>query len=137
MPKVDTSLLKLGAHYSRASLADLWGYAGVQALARGVVTPAGERTILLFVTHEKQGGYEPYDDRLEGAELFWEGPTDHFAEARMLRAAETGDKIHLFYRQRHHTEFCYHGELALKSCDLQSDAPSKFVFTVEKPGVTG
>jgi putative restriction endonuclease len=120
----------IGSSWSRPRLAKLWGYAGFQALARGVVTPAGDNKIILFVTEEKQRSATTYADLLREDILEWEGPNDHFAEDRMLRAQLTNDQLFLFYRQRHHTDFKYRGELKLLRHRPRSDAPSKFVFEV-------
>jgi hypothetical protein len=120
--------IEAGKSYSRSHLAKLWGYAGLQALARGVVTPRGDDKIVLFVTHAKQSGAEQYEDELEGGLLHWEGPTDHFAEDRMLSAARSREEIHLFYRERHHSDFVYYGRLEVVSCERHSDRPSRFVF---------
>lgn len=65
----------VGETYSRPVLAELWGYSGYQALARGVVTPKNDNKIILFVTHEKQQSFEQYQDDLIGDVLTWEGPT--------------------------------------------------------------
>lgn len=119
-----------GATYSRPQLAKLWGYTSFHAIARGVVTPRNTNKIILFVTDEKQAFQEQYRDRLDEGTLSWEGPTDHFAEQRMVRAARSGDEIHLFHRDRHHTDFTYVGRLSLQSCRLHADRPSHFVFMV-------
>ena len=119
-----------GASYSRQALAELWGYASFHAIARGVVTPRGDNKIVLFVTEEKQASAEQYSDRLSGNTLDWDGPTDHFAEDRMLNAASTGDEIHLFHRERHHTDFTYCGRLSVASHVLRTDQPSHFKFNV-------
>jgi len=117
-----------GAAYSRQELAKLWGYASFHAIARGVVTPRDDSKIVLFVTEEKQSSAEQYADRLSGNILDWDGPTDHFAEDRMLNAASSGDQIHLFHRKRHHRDFTYCGRLSLVSHLLHSDRPSHFKF---------
>ena len=119
-----------GASYSRQALAELWGYASFHAIARGVVTPREDNKIVLFVTEEKQASAEQYSDRLSGNTLDWDGPTDHFAEDRMLNAASTGDEIHLFHRERHHTDFTYCGRLSVASHVLGTDRPSHFKFQV-------
>ena len=72
--------IQIGQIYSRRQLADLWGYAGVQALQRGVVTPRDDNKIILFVTEDKSPSATQYNDRLFGSRLEWEGPNDHFAE---------------------------------------------------------
>lgn len=118
--------LRVGHCYSRPELAELWGYAGYQAIARGVVTRADTRNIILFVTQEKQKSAEQYQDRLSGDVLYWEGPNDHFAETRMLRAEQTGDRIHVFYRPRHHSDFEYMGRAKVIECDRRASSPSRF-----------
>lgn len=120
--------LALNARYSREYLADLWGYKGFQALCRGVVTPARHPYIILFVTREKQASARQYEDHLDGEHLYWEGPADHFAEGRIVDAAAQGDEIHLFYRDRHHSDFTYMGRIHLEEVTKSTDKFSKFVF---------
>ncbi|MBK8319356.1 MAG: hypothetical protein IPL05_12605 [Betaproteobacteria bacterium] len=117
--------------YSRQGLAELWGYASFHAIARGVVTPRDDNKIVLFVTEEKQSSAEQYVDRLTGGKLEWEGPTDHFAEDRMLNAASSGDEIHLFHRERHHMEFTYCGRLTVANHLRRTDRPSHFTFKLD------
>jgi hypothetical protein len=119
-----------GSTYSRQTLAELWGYTSFHAIARGVVTPRGDNKIILFVTEEKQASAEQYADRLSGETLEWEGPTDHFAEDRMLNAETMGDEIHLFHRVRHHSDFTYCGRIKVAGHTLHSARPSHFTFTV-------
>ena len=116
----------IGDTYSRPVLAQMWGYSGYQALARGVVTPKNDSKIILFVTREKQQSAEQYQDELSGDSLVWEGPTDHFAETRMINAKHSRDEIHLFYRDRHHTDFTYEGEFEISDFQKLTDKPSKF-----------
>lgn len=120
--------LVVGNTYSRPQLANLWGYSGYQALARGVVTPKDDNKIILFVTFDKPDYIEQYKDEIIGRVLIWEGPTDHFAESRMINAESSGDQIHVFYRERHHSDFVYDGQYAVVSYHLHSDRPSKFVL---------
>src|SRR3712207_3948142 len=87
---VSFDTIVVGETYSRNELAELWGYASMHAIARGVVTPRDDNKIILFVTREKQASSEQYEDELSGGKLRWEGPNDHFAEDRMLAAAQTG-----------------------------------------------
>ncbi len=127
-----TSFAKItrGSEYSRNILADLWGYSGYQAIARGVVTPRGDNKIILFVTEEKQDSLEQYADRLDGSTLHWEGPNDHFGEGRMLNASKSGDEIHLFYRTRHHTDFTYMGRVVIAGYTTHTSSPSKFTLNI-------
>ena len=120
--------LTIGTEYSRHELANEWGYQSFHAIARGVVTPQDDNKIVLFVTREKQASAEQYDDHISDERLYWEGPTDHFAEDRMVPASSAGNEIHLFYRERHHTDFIYYGRIEARSCDRYLDRPSRFVF---------
>ena len=124
-----------GQSYSRPQLAAMWEYAGSEALSRGVVTPKQDNKIILFVTQDKQPDAEQYEDELVGHVLLWEGPNDHFAEDRMLEASRTGDEIHLFYRDRHHTDFTYIGQLSVYCCERLTDRSSRFVFRVRRVAV--
>jgi hypothetical protein len=132
---VSFAQIEVGKAYSRNELAELWGYSGFQALARGVVTPRGDDKIILFVTRDKQSTAEQYDDELAAGVLRWEGPTDHFAEDRMLAAARAREEIHLFYRERHHSNFVYHGQLRVADCERHTGRrPSRFVFRLVRSG---
>ena len=130
---ISFSNIPVGSQWSRPALATLWGYRAYQALARGVVTPAKDNKIILFVTEEKQASATNYKDILKEDLLQWEGPNDHFAEARMLAAKDSGDEIHLFHRPRHHMDFEYRGEIKAISCELKTTTPSRFVFEVLDP----
>lgn len=127
---ISFSRINQGATYSRHELAALWGYSSYHAIARGVVTPRHDNKIVLFVTEEKQASAEQYADRLEKDILNWEGPTDHFAEDRMLKVVSSGDELHLFHRQRHRSDFTYCGRLAVVSYVRHAIRPSRFVFKV-------
>lgn len=122
--------MKKGANYSRKQLAHIWGYTSFHAIARGVVTPRSDNKIVLFVTEKKQPAVEQYADRLVGDSLEWEGPTDHFAENRIVNASIVGDEIHLFHRETHHMDFTYYGQIIMVSKKLNSDRPSQFKFKV-------
>lgn len=120
--------LQLGQEYGRPELAMLWGYATWNAIARGVITPAGDNKIVLFVTREKQEALTQYQDHFEGDRLHWEGETDHANDSRVVNAAGAGDEIHLFYRERHHSDFTYFGLVTLIEHTLNRETPSQFVF---------
>lgn len=123
--------IRKGAAYSRHSLAALWGYRSYHPLARGVVTPRNDRNILLFVTQSKQPSAPAYADLLDGKTLRWEGPSDHFAEARILASSWARHPIHLFYRSRHHSDFFYMGVVSLRKYEHRDKRPSLFEFVLE------
>src|SRR5438105_466390 len=103
--------IAVGNSYDRKELADLWDYAGIEALQRGVVTPRDDNKIIFFVTEEKDVNATQYEDRLVGDTLEWEGPNDHFAEDRIINSATSDDELHLFYRIKPNEKFTYYGRL--------------------------
>ena len=125
---VDFSRLQLGAEYDRPSLARLWGYAGFQAISRGVVTPSGQPYIILFVTEQKQESLTQYNDYFANGKLHWEGEKRHGSDRRIVDAGIGPDEIHLFHRKIHHTPFVYCGRVYLEQHSLRIDEPSQFIF---------
>lgn len=125
-----TSGLHVGHFYDRPMLARVWGLGGHQAISRGVFTPTGTNLIFLFVTHEKQACLTQYNDFLDGDLLFWEGEEGHGSDERIIRASARGHEIHLFYRERHHRLFKYHGRVVMAQSILHENRPSEFVFKV-------
>ena len=120
--------IRVGAFYSRNTLAELWGYASYHAIARGIVTPQNDNKIIIFITEEKQSSSRQYVDRLVGGILEIEGPDDHFAEDRIVNAEAMGDEIHLFHRRRHHMDFTYCGRLKLLDLIHTAAGPSFFKY---------
>jgi hypothetical protein len=125
-----TDPLEIGKGYDRKVLAQLWGLAGFQAIGRGVFTPKGTHQIFLFVTRERQDWMTPYVNYLDKDLLFWDGETGHGSDDRIVNASRNGEEIYLFYRDRRHTPFIYHGRVVMLKCDRFSDRPSEFVFNV-------
>jgi putative restriction endonuclease len=130
---VDFTTIKLNKEYDRPTLANLWGYESHHAISRGVVSPQGKNLIVLFVTKEKQQSSTQYQDHIDQDILFWEGEQQHRSD---LRIASAKDNIHVFYRDRHHSNFTYKGRAALKHHQLFSNRPSKFVFHLVDLAVT-
>jgi 5-methylcytosine-specific restriction protein A len=117
-----------GEAYDRPELAERWGYRDWHAIGRGVVTPAGDNKIILFVTKEKQEALTQYQDHFEGDRLHMEGEMNHANDKRLVNAAGAGDEIHLFYRERHHSDFTYFGHVTLAEHSVGQGAKSHFVF---------
>ena len=129
MATVNFDSLVLGEAYDRPHLARLWGYAGPQAIARGIITPAGQRVIVLFVTKIKQSGYTQYENRFEGDVLYMEGERgDAPTNARLKNASATGDRIYLFYRERHHSDFVFYGEAQIEDT---AETPDGIHFSLQ------
>ena len=127
---VNFKIISFGQTYDRPFLAKLWGYETFNALSKGVVTPAGTKYIILFVTKEKQKALTQYNDYIDGNMLFWEGENKHGNDKRVFEANKNGDEIHLFYREVHHTPFVYFGQISLTDYQLREDTPSEFVFKI-------
>jgi hypothetical protein len=128
---MDMSSLTIGVKYTRPDLAARWGYDSHHAISRGVVTPRGEKVIILFVTWLKQESLTQYRDFLSGDLLFWEGQEKHGTDDRVIEAQKAGDQVHLFYREIHHCPFEYKGRIILLNVLRRTDAPSQFVFRLE------
>jgi len=58
---VNFKSLEFGKSYERPFLAKLWGYQSFHAISKGVVTPAGTKYIIFFVTKEKQEALTQYN----------------------------------------------------------------------------
>ncbi len=129
-------VLILNQTYTRPELARLWGLGGIQGINRGVYTPAKQRVIFIFVTRIKQKCLTHYNDYLYGDLLFWEGENGHGTDERIAAASSKGEEIHLFYRERHHSDFIYQGKVILAHWNKRNDAPSEFVFKVASLNIT-
>jgi len=125
---LDLSGIRMGRKYDRPWLAAAWGFAGYEAISKGVFCPRGGGQIILFVTRIKQESLEQYNDYISGEYLFWEGERRHGHDDRIVRAKDTGEEIHLFYREIHHSPFDYKGPVELIDHNLLADKPSKFIF---------
>ncbi len=126
--KVSFSEISVGSKWTRQKLADLWNYAAYQAIARGVVTPAGDNKIILFVSEEKPEDFTQYENGLHGKTLIWEGEKGHGSDARIANAAKSGDGIYVFHRHRHRDLFTYLGIVRVVKFEHQTTVPSKAVF---------
>lgn len=130
---IDPSVLTIGKEYSRRILAELWGYKSYEAISKGVVTPKGLDLIILFITKTKQESLTQYEDHIDQDILFWEGEAGHGSD---IRITSKKDIIHVFYREKHHTDFIYEGRAHLRTSRLFNDRPSKFVFHLVDRAVT-
>ncbi len=60
--------------------------------------------------------------------LFWEGEKGHANDQRIINTKLSGEAIHLFYREIHHSPFEYKGLVELVDSKVLIGEPSKFVF---------
>src|SRR4030042_1788007 len=122
---INFEALTIGYKYDRPFLAKLWGYKSFNAISRGVFSPQGLGVLIFFITKEKQEALTQYEDHIDSDVLFWEGEKGHGSDKRIV---EKKDQIHIFYRERHHSDFTYEGRAILRSYNLFSERPSKFSF---------
>ncbi len=128
MPLIMDSLI-LGNPYDRLQLSTLWGFGGPAAISRGIFTPKQDKKLIFFVTKLKQNTQTQYWDYIEGNILHMDGETNHSADERIINSSQSGDKIYLFYRERHHQPFIYFGEIRLTDWQKNDgDHPSRFTF---------
>ena len=122
--------LQIGAEYDRNSLADLWGYAGPEAIQRGIFTPARDPYIILFVTSLKDAHQTAYKDEIISSILIMDGENKHQNDQRLVLARDKSEEIHLFFREQTRMPFTYYGELSLIDYELKTNQPSRFVFQI-------
>jgi putative restriction endonuclease len=122
------SNIQIGKKYDRPWLAREWAFAGYEAISRGVFCPSGGGQIILFVTRIKQESLEQYNDYISGEYLFWEGEKGHGNDHRIADSTSSGEEIHLFFREIHHSPFEYKGLVKFMSLAAIPDTPTKFVF---------
>lgn len=122
------SNIDIGKKYDRPWLANQWGFRGYEAISRGVFCPRGGGQIILFVTRIKQDSLEQYNDYISGEYLFWEGEKGHGNDQRIADSAKSGEEIHLFYREIHHSAFEYKGLVTVAGVGFVPNRPTKFVF---------
>lgn len=122
------SSIHIGKKYERPWLASLWGFRGFEAISRGVFCPKGGGQIILFVTRIKQESLEQYHDYISGEYLFWEGEKRHGNDKRIISSRESGEEIHLFYREIHHSPFEYKGLVRFIKTAFIPNRPTRFVF---------
>lgn len=125
---ISFSHLKPGDCCTRPLLADSWGFSSYQALAKGIVAPRNDNKIILFVTSRKPEDVPGDRADLKAGRLRWEGPRDHLEEDRLIHASETGDEIHIFYRERYRSDFTYEGRFLLAAFQVNTTKPSQFTF---------
>ena len=128
---LDFSNIQIGKKYARPWLANEWGFRGYEAISRGVFCPRGGGQIILFVTRIKQESLEQYNDFISGEYLFWEGEKGHGNDQRIANSTGSGEEVHLFYREIHHSAFEYKGLISIVGAGFVPHRPTKFVFHLE------
>lgn len=129
--KIDCSSLIIGKEYTRQHLAKLWGYNGTQGLEKGIIPVANSNTIILFITKDKDKYSTQYTDILSESTLSIEGQERHGTDKHVIDA----DTVYIFYRKAKKIKnvsvpFIYKGTAHLTEYTINTNGPSKFVFSL-------
>lgn len=89
--------LEPGAIYTRDELRKMFGIVDT-TLNTGVFRLKGTKSIWLFVTRNKTKDRTPYEDRLEGNLLYWQGQLAGRTDAAVIEHEAAGDELLVFYR---------------------------------------
>lgn len=74
---------------------------------KGVITKAGSKLLIIFITLEKRSDATPYRDRLDGSVLHWEGQMKNkYAEQYM---SSNTHEVFVFVRALPRTPYTYYG----------------------------
>ena len=63
--------------------------------------------------------------------MFWEGEKGHGNDQRIADSTKSGEDIHLFYREIHHSDFEYKGLVTVAGVGYVPGRPTKFVFHLQ------
>ena len=91
--------LTQGEVYTRADLAERLGI-NLNAMGSGVFRRKGSSSVLLFITEHKSADRTPYEDRLEGDVLYWQGQEKRGTDAWIAEHAARGLELLVFYRRQ-------------------------------------
>ena len=115
MLNLDFSSLKAGQNYTRAELAEIWGYDGTKGIERGIVTPKDSNVVILFTTKEKEKDVTQYVDTFEDGQLIIDGQESHMTDKAIMNPSA---RFYSFYREKKKENgksvpFTYQGEAKL------------------------
>lgn len=122
--------IKVGNTYSRQDLIKIWGYAGIEAIQRGVVTPSNSSAVILFVTKNKDKYATPYHDYISDGYLYWDGEEKGRSNDRIINTRFSNEPIHLFYRYEARLDFIYMGLVKYQEHIPMENEPFKFVYKI-------
>lgn len=91
--------LTVGEVYSRARLKQLFEIRDA-TINTGIFQPAGHESVWLFVTEEKTPDRTPYDDKLTGDTLEWDGQTSGRKDGLIIEHSVRGIELLVFYRRK-------------------------------------
>jgi hypothetical protein len=94
-----SAVLTPGQVYTRDDLARLFHITDA-TLNTGISQPEGTNSIWIFVTERKTRDRTPYEDRLDGDLLYWQGQTEGRKDALIIEHAKRKLELLVFYRRK-------------------------------------
>lgn len=94
-----SDMLHVGEVYTREWLANRFQIQD-RTLNTGVFRPKGHSSVWLFVTETKTVDRTPYQDRLDGTRLYWQGQTTGRTDRMIVDHAADGFELVVFHRMR-------------------------------------
>lgn len=127
--KLTSATLEAGKIYTRGDLRRLFDVTDA-TINNGVFRPKGQSSVWLFVTEKKTPDRVQYTDRLEGAQLYWQGQTSGRTDPLVVEHKQRGLELVVFYRREKYEHegagFRYEGVFEYVS--HREGRPSSFVL---------
>ena len=99
-------------------------------LNTGLFQPSGYSSLWIFLTEQKTSDRTPYEDRLDGDTLYFQGQTQGRKDDLIINHEEQGRELLVFYRKAKYeytgARFRYEGPFRYLS--HKGDRPSSFVL---------
>lgn len=93
-----STTLRQGDVYTRVQLRELFSIGRDSTLNNGIFQPRDYDSIWLFVTENKTIDRTPYEDKLDGHTLYWDGQQQGRTDEKIIEHAGRGLELLVFYR---------------------------------------
>lgn len=119
--------LQPGTTYSRERLREQFQI-GDATINTGVFRPSGHASVWLFITEKKTSDRTPYEDRLDGDDLYFEGQSQGRTDALIREHRKRGLELLLFFRERKNErpDYSFRYEGRFDYVDEQMGPPTRF-----------
>lgn len=125
-----SDVLTEGELYSRAELRDRFSVTD-QTINTGIFHPPGHDSVWLFITRDKESDMTPYEDRLDGDTLHWQGQTSGAKDVLIIEHEARGLELLVFYREskREHDDYAFRYEGPFAYQNHSGSGPATFTLT--------
>jgi putative restriction endonuclease len=128
-PQYASSVLQVGAAYTREQLRELFGITDA-TLNTGLFQPRGYSSLWIFLTEQKTPDRTQYEDHLDGDTLYFQGQTQGRKDDLLINHKEQVLELLVFYRKEKYeypgAGFRYEGPFRYLS--HKGERPSSFVL---------